>query len=595
MCRLFHHLSKGLAMLTLAVLLPISSPSHACGGFFCQTVPIDQAGEQIIFRKDGEFITATVRILYEGDAEDFSWVVPVPDTPELSTGSDATFDELESLTRPIFDLTTSGSSCQEDFLVDSPSFAAVAESALESTTDSVVIEQQLSVGPFDVEIISSDDANAMADWLVANDYDLSDRGVELLTPYVEEGMKFVALKLRSGQTSGSIQPLIMRYRSDKPVVPIRLTAVAAQDDMGVIVWVVGDSRAVPENYLHVIPNYTRLNWYAGRFNAFASYQSLITDAMDEAGGQGFATDYAATINSDITAFLTNEEFYTSQLTFINSRANDADALVDLFNLGFRSDAFLDAFMRILPLPAGQDTFSYQSPQALQVLFSAEELESARAEILQALNDIEIEPLRETLAQLPEGEYMTRLYTTLSADEMTLDPEFDFNPDMADQGLTRQATMNISCTDDGTQWSLTLGAGTGRDGERVIEADGSVPFAVPEPITIQNPVFVTQRTSAVTMPELQDQNSFATAVIDRSGNLMNAEDFINGVTSSTEGTDSDGTDTNGSDPDNPVTTDIVESLADSDSDSGGFFGSFSMFFIVIGLLFNLHRRRVVIHA
>ena len=84
----------------------------------------------------------------------------------------------------------------------------------------------------------------------------------------------------------------MNYESDQPMIPIRLTAVAALPDMGVLVWLLGSARAVPLNYLHVTPNYTRLNWYAGTTNAYASYQTLITAAMDEAGGQGFATDYA---------------------------------------------------------------------------------------------------------------------------------------------------------------------------------------------------------------------------------------------------------------------------------------------------------------
>lgn len=38
---------------TVAVSLAAAGTAIACGGFFCQLVPIDQAGEQIIFRRDG--------------------------------------------------------------------------------------------------------------------------------------------------------------------------------------------------------------------------------------------------------------------------------------------------------------------------------------------------------------------------------------------------------------------------------------------------------------------------------------------------------------------------------------------------------------
>ena len=80
----------------------------ACGGLFCQVVPINQAGEQIIFRRDGDMVTAVVLIQYVGEAEDFSWVVPVPGIPDLSAGSDLVFAPLESTTRPQFVLETTG-------------------------------------------------------------------------------------------------------------------------------------------------------------------------------------------------------------------------------------------------------------------------------------------------------------------------------------------------------------------------------------------------------------------------------------------------------------------------------------------------------
>lgn len=141
------------------------------------------------------------------------------------------------------------------------------------------------MGPFDAQIISGDDSQAVASWLAENNFDLTDRGAELLEPYVDANMKFVVLKLQSDRDVGNIQPIIMKYESEQPMIPLRLTAIAAEDDMGVLVWLLSDSRAVPENFLHVTPNYTQLNWYTGSRNAYVSYQSLITAAMDEAGGQ----------------------------------------------------------------------------------------------------------------------------------------------------------------------------------------------------------------------------------------------------------------------------------------------------------------------
>ena len=121
---------------TLGLLLVVAVPpvAKACGGFFCQAIPINQAGEQIIFRRDGDMITAVVLIQYAGEAEDFSWVVPVPGIPEITVGSDVVFQPLELATRPQFNLTIEGSSC-DPFPIPLGGFAA------SPTSDSLADEE----------------------------------------------------------------------------------------------------------------------------------------------------------------------------------------------------------------------------------------------------------------------------------------------------------------------------------------------------------------------------------------------------------------------------------------------------------------------
>ncbi len=482
----------------------------ACGGFFCQQIPINQAGEQIIFRQDGDMVTAVVLIQYAGAADDFSWVVPVPGIPELSTGSDLVFAPLELATRPQFLLETVGQPCLDVFPGGlAPPFTSVGTS--DSADDGIDILEALSVGPFDVVVVSSDDPESLATWLADNNYDLSDRGRELITPYVEEGMNFVALRLRQDQGVGDIQPLIMRYVSDEPMIPIRLTAVAAEPDMGVIVWLLGDSRAVPLNYLHVTPNYTTLNWYAGTGNAYASYQGLITAAMNEAGGQGFATDYAGR-DLDVVAQLPSATTLEDELVRLSSIAGDADMIAATAGgFVFQSDKVLEILRRQLPLPEGQGEFIYQVPALLTEVFSAAELSAARDGLVVELNDSVIDPLIETVAVFDGDPYMTRLFTTLSPEEMTLDPGFSFNPDLGDQSIERRATLSAACSAFGTSWTLTLGPGTGRDGEVVIRGTGLPPsFTVPA--IDQDSVWRTEMVGVSGPPTIVTQKQFAVAQV-----------------------------------------------------------------------------------
>ena len=523
-----------LAALTavLAILLP-AQRAIACGGFFCELVPIDQAGEQIIFSQQGDEITAIVRILYQGEAENFSWVVPVPSLPTVSIGADQTFDQLDRATRPQFILETEGQACPIDFgATTDGSLAPVAEA--DSGGGGVNIEQMLSVGPFEITIVSSDNPDDLATWLTDNSYDLSDRGRELIAPYVTEGMKFVAVKLKSGESTGSIQPLIMKYQGTTPMIPIRLTAVAAQDDMGVLAWVLGEARAVPDNYPHVIPNYTKLNWYTGPNNAYASYQSLITDAMNEAGGQGFATDMAAPLGNDVLDFLDNADTLRARLADFDGISDDAEFLSNIIS-ATPDSSFQAAVSAALPLPEGQDSSIYFQSMALQVSYTAEELSTARASLRTAYIEKIIEPVENSTAPFTAGRYLTRLYTTLSADEMTLDPTFVYNQEMAPQSVTRTAKMALSCEADVTQWTLTLGAGTGRDGEKVIDASGDVPAGavLPVEVTTQKAIAVKEITSADALPTADVINTFDVATIGQaaagSDNGDDDDGFLGGIT------------------------------------------------------------------
>jgi len=507
-------------------------PASACGGLFCQNIPVDQAGEQILFHEDGEHITAMVRILYEGNAEDFSWVVPVPSTPELSTGADAFFDELDNSTQPIFTLNRSGDGgCPIEFTDGGITAGAISSPVAEADNDGVTIEQELSVGPFEIQVLSSTNPDELATWLEDNEYDLSSRGRELIAPYVNDGMKFVAAKLRSGQPTGSIQPLIMKYKSNKPMVPIRLTAVAAMEDMGVLVWLVSDARGVPDNYLHVVPNYTKLNWFTGPRNAYGSYQSLITDAMNEAGGQGFATDFAGKIDSSITAFMSTAEALDSELAELDKLSINSDFLATLYSNRF-SEAVQQIYSQYLPLPQGQDASIYANALALMSTYTSNELAEARTQIRQAFVDVEIEPLRASTALLPEGRYLTRLYTTLSADEMTVDPSFEFNPNMETQSRVREAMLVENCVNDETVWSLILGEGTGRNGETVMNGKSRAPTSVPVAATQQSSLRTTARTSGDAMPEIQVSNDFARLELNTDSDVTDTNDssgsFLGGV-------------------------------------------------------------------
>ena len=268
-----------LLILSISLLLPTAS-IQACGGFFCTDTPVDQAAERIIFAvNDTEgTITAYVQINYTGDSESFSWVVPVPNEPQVDVAEIESFDELSTLTAPrvIF---PSPPDC-----FDMPLFeAAVADNG------AVDVLQQGSVGPYDYAVIDGAAAE-MVTWLQENGYRITPEMEPLVEVYSQEGMVFLAMKLSGGKGAQDIQPVAMTYRAERPMIPIRLTAVAATPDMPIITWIFGESQAIPENLTRLVMRRNDLAQtdLLGNHN----YNELRSGALESVAGQGLVTEFA---------------------------------------------------------------------------------------------------------------------------------------------------------------------------------------------------------------------------------------------------------------------------------------------------------------
>src|SRR5205823_5287987 len=61
-----------------------------------------------------------------------------------------------------------------------------------------------SIGPFDYAVLHADDQTEMLSWLQTNHYFVPSGTDAVLKPYIHPGAYFLALKLRSGESAGSI-------------------------------------------------------------------------------------------------------------------------------------------------------------------------------------------------------------------------------------------------------------------------------------------------------------------------------------------------------------------------------------------------------
>ncbi|MFP4598604.1 MAG: DUF2330 domain-containing protein [Persicimonas sp.] len=505
------------ASILAAGVLTYSPEAEACGGFFCDnSQPVNQTAERIIFSDNADdTVTALVQIMYQGPSEEFAWVLPVPGTPDVGVSSDTAFDRLQQATNPNYRMnTTVEGECgtRSNFGADDMASSGGAvnnASAPEDQDDGVDVVDSGRVGPYihttiSVDPSSDDPADVAVDWLERNSYDVSALGADVIRPYLEDGMNLIAFKLTKEASAGDIRPVKLNYSAELPMIPIKLTAVAANDDMGVMVWVLSEERAIPSNYKSLEPNETLINW----FNPGSSYEDVINQAADEADGQGFVTELAWPTTSaldspnqqgsgarlDTAVFTEQDASEWDQL----SQADWSDhhgQLVELSQRFAAWDGYLEVIDSHVPLPAGVSAEEFAScVNCYSQITGASQLEGFDPQtFVDQLEAEVIEPVQETQALVNSRPYVTRMYTTMSAADMTLDPIFDFNDSLGDHSNVHVAERVIECspefTRDEAPWRAELPGGS-----TVFGTDNSWPFSVDDDEMPANRTIVRENTS-----------------------------------------------------------------------------------------------------
>jgi MYXO-CTERM domain-containing protein len=286
--------------------------ADACG---CVSPPIpdkapdyavNQRAEQIIFEVEKDYVTAHVLIKYAGEPSSFAWIVPVPEAPELGISPASAFGVLDQLTAPIVPAELQdicpisewrcryhpspdcGGYGSDD---DSPSFADAGSSSDApggGTPPPVDVIDEQVVGDYQTVTFRASEAALATQWLRDNGFIVNQTTALYMEPYVEANMVFVAAKLVPGAGVDAIKPLRLRYRAPFPMVPLVLTAVAAEPHLTVTTYIYGQTSFRPMSHPVVSIDAGRIAVDpSGRNN----YPMVLARAVDDVGGDGFAVEY----------------------------------------------------------------------------------------------------------------------------------------------------------------------------------------------------------------------------------------------------------------------------------------------------------------
>ena len=464
-------LSSAALVATLGVALS-SQNADACGCFAPPdpTVPIVQAGERILFSVNNGVVNAHIQIQYAGEAKDFGWLLPLPSVPTLKLGTEELFTQLINTTQPRYFVNTiTTGTCSSPFGrggLASPQAAGFANEDSAGGGSSPLVTQS-SIGPYDYAVLRADNKTAMLNWLTTNRYFIPAGTDETVGAYIHPGAYFLALKLKSGKSAGDIQPVVLEYPSDLPMIPIILTSVAAQPNMGIQVWMLGTGRAIPRNYNHVVINDSQVDW----LNQAKNYNDVVIKAVSEAPDKhAFITEYAGK-SSIMVDVLDGPRRFGNAADL--AQLTDPAAFVEyLFNNGYAPTSPNGGFgfrppvlppllkslvLAQLPFPDGltsvtsDDNFLQQlrfylgdyrtqHPAAFAGWTSTFDPGALAAQIQEKI----VAPAREAGALFRKNAYLTRLYTTLSPEDMNRDPVFSFNPSLLEVARDHTATLRIDC-------------------------------------------------------------------------------------------------------------------------------------------------------
>jgi hypothetical protein len=214
-------LSKRYFLLVAPIVALVASGVWADGCFVWKSgadlrEPTQKA---IIYWKDGREVLV-LQVKYEGAAEDFAWIVPLPARPKVSAidAEKSPFAEISLYTQLRRRWGYRGK-----------------DTADEQEAKVTVLERK-TVGVYDIAIVAASEAGALSTWLNNNGYSFPEEHKDVLEHYMRKKWVYVAMRidrkaLESDEVkklkTGELQPIRFAFAAREMVYPLKISSVNA--------------------------------------------------------------------------------------------------------------------------------------------------------------------------------------------------------------------------------------------------------------------------------------------------------------------------------------------------------------------------------
>ncbi|MET9323853.1 DUF2330 domain-containing protein [Streptomyces sp. NPDC003038] len=211
-------------------------------------IAVDQ--ETSVVRWDGRTEQIVMRFTVRGDAQRAAWIMPVPGRATVELSDPKIFSELDRLTLPERKTRSYFWPRNHDWPFSLGHVDGAAAAPPGSSEPSVGVVGREQLGDFDVARLTATDPEALRSWLETNGFRLPERLSTELQPYVDQKWEYVAVRLAPRQQGkplrGNLDPLKIRFESDRLVYPMRLSRMA-KNQQALSLYVLADHRMEPRS------------------------------------------------------------------------------------------------------------------------------------------------------------------------------------------------------------------------------------------------------------------------------------------------------------------------------------------------------------
>ena len=229
-------------VMAAALTILVTTTAQAFCGFYvakADTSLFNQAS-QVVLVRDGNRTVITMANDFEGAAEDFAVVIPVPtmiEREQINVGDRAVIEHLDAYTSPRLVEYHDPDPCmryeaEQMMRSDADLPAAAKQLANSARSRGVTIEAQYTVGEYDILILSASQSDGLVSWLNENGYKLPRGAERIVGSYLKQDMRFFVARVNLEEQAKSgyqyLRPIQVAYESNKFMLPIRLGTLNAK-------------------------------------------------------------------------------------------------------------------------------------------------------------------------------------------------------------------------------------------------------------------------------------------------------------------------------------------------------------------------------